>query len=94
MSATVAVRADGAETAMAAMDKKATVEAAAKAASARDAKPGAAIEAKLALALEALTAIAGENDLTSIGALFRMRRRAEEALFRIRGARDGKRSNA
>lgn len=94
MSATVAVRVDGAEAAMAVMDKKSTVEAAAKAASARDAKPGAAPEAKLALALEALTAIAGENDLTSIGALFRMRRRAEEALFRIRGARDGKRSNA
>ena len=77
------------------MDKKSTMEAAAKAASNRDAnKPGVATEAKLALALEALTAIAGENDLTSIGALFRMRRRAEEALFRIRGARDGRRSNA
>lgn len=94
MSATVAVRAEGAEAAMAAMDKKSTVEAAAKAVSAREGKPGAATEAKLALALEALTSIAGENDLTSIGALFRMRRRAEEALFRIRGARDGRRSNA
>jgi hypothetical protein len=94
MSATVAVRTEGMEAAMTALEKKSTVEAAAKAAQAREAKPGAAAEAKLALALDALTAIAGENDLTSLGALFRMRRRAEEALFRIRGARDGKRSNA
>lgn len=43
--------------------------------------------AKLALAVEALTAIAGENDLTCMRALFRMRRRAEEALARIRPAR-------
>ncbi|WP_300154550.1 hypothetical protein [Solidesulfovibrio sp.] len=41
--------------------------------------------AKLAVAMEALSAIAGENDLTCLRALFRMRRRAEEALLRIRG---------
>jgi hypothetical protein len=39
---------------------------------------------KLAVAVEALTAIAGENDLTGMRALFRMRRRAEVALLRIR----------
>ncbi len=43
--------------------------------------------AKLAVAMEALSAIAGENDLTCLRALFRMRRRAEEALLRIRGVR-------
>lgn len=45
-------------------------------------------KARLAVAVEALTAIAGENDLTCMRALFRMRRRAEEALARIRGVRD------
>ncbi len=45
-------------------------------------------KARLAVAVEALTAIAGENDLTCMRALFRMRRRAEEALLRIRGSRD------
>lgn len=55
---------------------------------------GSTVEAKLAVALEALTAIAGVNDLTSLKALFRMRRRAEEALFRIRAIRDEKRPNA
>ncbi len=44
--------------------------------------------AKLAVAVEALAAIAGENDLTCLRALFRMRRRAEVALARIRGVRD------
>ena len=44
-------------------------------------------DARLAVAVEALTAIAGENDLTCMRALFRMRRRAEEALARIRPAR-------
>ncbi len=43
--------------------------------------------AKLAVAVEALSAIAGENDLTCLRALFRMRRRAEEALLSIRGMR-------
>jgi len=55
---------------------------------------GSAAEAKLAVALEALTAIAGVNDLTTIQALFHMRRRAEEALFRIRAIRDDKRPSA
>uniref|UniRef100_I2PXY3 Uncharacterized protein n=1 Tax=Desulfovibrio sp. U5L TaxID=596152 RepID=I2PXY3_9BACT len=45
-------------------------------------------KARLAVAVEALSAIAGENDLTCMRALFRMRRRAEEALARIRGVRD------
>ena len=45
-------------------------------------------KAKLAVAVEALSAIAGENDLTCMRALFRMRRRAEEALLRIRGVRN------
>ncbi|EHJ48698.1 hypothetical protein DFW101_2694 [Solidesulfovibrio carbinoliphilus subsp. oakridgensis] len=45
-------------------------------------------KAKLAVAVEALSAIAGENDLTCMRALFRMRRRAEEALARIRGVRN------
>ncbi|MHC1713597.1 MAG: hypothetical protein AB9872_15725 [Solidesulfovibrio sp.] len=39
---------------------------------------------KLAVAVEALSAIAGENDLTCMRAMFRMRRQAEEALLRIR----------
>ncbi|WP_428562621.1 MAG: hypothetical protein ACP59X_21870 [Solidesulfovibrio sp. DCME] len=43
--------------------------------------------AKLAVAVEALAAIAGENDLTCLRALFRMRRQAEVALARIRGVR-------
>ena len=43
--------------------------------------------AKLAVAVEALSAIAGENDLTCLRALFRMRRQAEVALARIRGVR-------
>lgn len=38
----------------------------------------------LEVAVEALAAIAGENDLTSMRSLFRMRRRAEVALSRIR----------
>ncbi len=42
------------------------------------------VEARLAVAEAALAAIAGENDLTCLRALFRMRRRAEEALARIR----------
>jgi len=79
---------------MAVLEKKSTVEAAAKSAPVREVKPGAVTEAKLALALEALADIAGENDLTSIAALFRMRRRAEEALLRIRATRDGKRADA
>ncbi len=41
--------------------------------------------ARLAVAVEALEAIAGENDLTCLRALFRMRRRAEEALAHIHG---------
>ena len=53
-----------------------------------------AAEAKLAVALEALTSIAGVSDLTSLGALFHVRRRAEEALFRIRAIRDEKRPSA
>ena len=40
-------------------------------------------EARLAVAVEALAAIAGENDLTCLRALFRMRRKAEEALDHI-----------
>ena len=87
MSATVAVRSEGAEAKLAVATEK-------KTAVAVEAKAGSAVEAKLAVALEALTAIAGENDLTCMGALFRMRRRAEEALFRIRGTRDGKRPSA
>lgn len=51
--------------------------------------PGAMDEkARLAVAVEALSAIAGENDLTCMRALFRMRRRAEEALLSIRGNRN------
>jgi hypothetical protein len=49
-------------------------------------------KAKLAVAVEALTAIAGENDLTGLRSLFRMRRRAEEALLRIRALRDDQHS--
>lgn len=45
------------------------------------------LRARLAIAVEALTDIAGESDLTCMGALFRMRRRAEEALMRIQGIR-------
>ena len=45
-------------------------------------------KARLAIALEALSAIAGENDLTCVRTLFRMRRRAEQALARIRGSRN------
>jgi len=85
MSATVAVRAEGAEAKRPmAMDKK-TISTA-------ETKTGQAVEAKLAVALEALTAIAGENDLTCMQALFRMRRRAEEALFRIRATREDNRN--
>lgn len=43
-------------------------------------------KARLAIALEALSAIAGETDLTCLRTLFRMHRRAEEALLRIQGA--------
>lgn len=93
MSATVAVRSEGATAAMAAVEKKATTEPA-KTGPVREAASGSAVEARLAIALEALTAIAGENDLTSMAALFRMRRRAEEALFRIRATRNGKRTDA
>lgn len=50
--------------------------------------------AKLAVAVEALSAIAGENDLTCLRALFRMRRRAEVALARIRGVRNDPPSHA
>ena len=64
------------------------------AAPARETRTGSAVEAKLAVALEALTSIAGVNDLTSLRALFHMRRRAEEALFRIRAIRDEKRPSA
>jgi len=89
MSATVAVRVDGAEAKVAgAMEKKTVTGAETKSAN----KSGLAVEAKLAVALEALTAIAGENDLTCMGALFRMRRRAEEALFRIRATREENRN--
>jgi len=45
-------------------------------------------KARLAVAVEALSAIAGENDLTCLRALFRMRRLAEVALLRIRGDRN------
>ncbi|MFU2209063.1 hypothetical protein [Solidesulfovibrio sp. C21] len=45
-------------------------------------------KARLAIALEALSAIAGENDLTCVRTLFRMRRQAEKALLRIRGSRN------
>lgn len=45
------------------------------------------LRAKLAIAIEALADIAGESDLTCMGALFRMRRRAEEALMRLRAVR-------
>jgi|GEM_PF-2486624 len=45
--------------------------------------------AQLAVAVEALAAIAGENDLTCLRALFRMRRKAEEALDRIGLRRTG-----
>jgi len=70
MSATGAVRADGRESKLAvALEKNSAVAATAS---------GSAAEAKLAVALEALTAIAGVNDLTTIQALFHMRRRAEE----------------
>jgi|GEM_PF-6299528 len=86
MSATGAVRADGRESKLAvALEKNSAVAATAS---------GSAAEAKLAVALEALTAIAGVNDLTTIQALFHMRRRAEEALFRIRAIRDDKRPSA
>lgn len=89
MSATVAVRVEGTEANLAvAMDKKLISGAETKTA----AKSGSAAEARLAVALEALTAIAGENDLTCMGALFRMRRRAEEALFRIRATREDNRN--
>lgn len=47
---------------------------------------------RLAVAVEALAAIAGENDLTSMRSLFRMRRRAEVALASIRAANEGIRS--
>lgn len=43
-------------------------------------------KARLAIAMEALSAIAGETDLTCLRTLFRMHRRAEEALLRIQGA--------
>ena len=84
MSATGAVRVNGGEADKAvALDKKPISVADAKAVPA-----GSLAEAKLAVALEALTAIAGVNDLTTLRSLFHMRRRAEEALFRIRAIRD------
>lgn len=45
------------------------------------------LRARLAIAVEALEAIAGESDLTCMSALFRMQRRAEEALARLRATR-------
>jgi hypothetical protein len=45
------------------------------------------LRARLAIAVEALSDIAGESDLTCMGALFRMRRRAEEALIQLRAVR-------
>jgi hypothetical protein len=45
------------------------------------------LRARLAIAVGALEAIAGESDLTCMASLFRMRRRAEEALMRIRATR-------
>jgi len=45
------------------------------------------VQAQLAMAVEALSAIAGENDFTCMRALFRMRRRAEEALEHIGAGR-------
>ncbi|QLA15160.1 hypothetical protein [Desulfolutivibrio sulfoxidireducens] len=45
------------------------------------------LRARLAIAVEALEAIAGESDLTCMTALFRMQRRAEAALARIRATR-------
>ncbi len=44
-------------------------------------------ETKLKIALDALSDIANETDLTCLRALFRMQRRAEEALLRIRSLR-------
>ncbi len=44
-------------------------------------------EAKLKVALEALTKIADETDLTSMASLFRMQRRAEEAILKINNIR-------
>lgn len=41
------------------------------------------LEAKLKIALDALTEIANETDLTCMRALFKMQRRAEEALLKI-----------
>lgn len=91
MSATGAMRADG-RVAKAAVTLEKTATNAAKTASAPLSESVA--EAKLAVALEALTAIAGVNDLTTMQALFHMRRRAEEALFRIRAIRGEKRPSA
>ncbi len=45
------------------------------------------LRVRLAIAVEALEAIAGESDLTCMSALFRMQRRAEEALARLRATR-------
>lgn len=91
MSATGAVRVDGREADKTLVLEKKTVAAPTDA---KAAPAGTAAEAKLAVALEALTAIAGVNDLTSLKSLFRIRRRAEEALFRIRAIRDEKRPSA
>lgn len=49
----------------------------------KDALAADRLEVKYKIALDALTEIANETDLTCMRALFKMQRRAEEALLKI-----------
>lgn len=49
----------------------------------KDAQDAQRLEAKFKIAMDALTEIANETDLTCMRALFKMQRRAEEALLKI-----------